>query len=1724
MFYRVFQSISIVIVVAISAQSSDTISSKLYESTESKKSHFPNQLTGLSYVKSLAGGTGGVHVLKNQKGHLFTLKCAPNAEQAKEEILADGLYRSLGIPVPAFAVYDRLPPNNENLNRLCEGPGPYRLADFIPSGENDPKKIQEEMKKHFVVDAFLSNWDVVINDLHEGYKNVILDPSNTLWRIDNGGSLRYRALGEKRVANKTWDPFKVLDLDSLRNHEMNPDGAQVYGALTNDDLKQQAQQIYYHREKLFNALDEITFALHITNPPELKEMLRRRLDDLAQRFKLTAEWTPKKNTAKTHQEAREDMGAGVLVYGKDPKTGKLSVLLGKRIRHNWWGNFGGKSDTGLSTKHQDKTLADTAIREVKEESFGLLHFSPIQLTNSPSHDILNQEGFLYRMYITPHRYIAPDRLLEAEHSPESEQNKWDAEYSAYQWIPLDELLQGLKDNQLVEEEGQKTLKIKDMLLHPPFAEMLQEREVQEVLTALNEGKKIHPRHTVRQGDAPPNLPLTLEEEKEGLAETVTRHGAVIAELKEKQRKSDPPQKVSEMRGYLSDDEAKQIRHSLQTAPYSQTEAYFDQVMGKKNLQRLQGDARKQVNTFLSTYSKFPLIAAKASQDYKNALTDALSAEKEGKLKEKAVFYHAADPMTCFLYDLLSAFRAQLKMVSPANLKVFRGMDHPFVLLKDVNDFIEHYKNDQGFVDNYAHIGGFHYADMGLSVNLFLFGNDGMDTSCTYYLFYTMNSVVPIDLEKFVNAFMAQTGIPGNFKDYKAIYEQYYQEYESGNAKLFQIFIDPQVVDAVSYAAISRGELLSMTLNDGSKYHGFAKVLPEIRTNPSAFSQRSSTNLNELQGRLFLKPEVFHDPRHVTVQSYWHHQPSSEIESSYQKSLNDQIKYDLSRWLAESVSVAPHVLGEETPALRKLYQYVYEGKTGLKYTEKEAIKLLISAVAQADFNMAQRVLKQNPKINVNDQIKIHNYREEKETSVSLISLLPYDTKDHTSVAAIINLLFDTGLVMNDDILKMTLNRGPEFLQAILSHISDDNKSILFKPLIGDSNIIRSLFQYFIGWGHVDKARLILESCLNNPNALKQAFCFQKCKKGISIDSYIYTHAEIIQVILDMYQKNPESFKTVTPQILVLAVFKGNSQLVKTLLDHNPRLDPNQKAWIIDSSGFGNQKAAPKSLIEILPMLPSDDSQEREILQSLLDKGLVVDQNLLNIAMKRSLEVLKLALSRLTAPQKRELFTSGTLSLRHLLKTGDEEKIKVILESCGEDLELFTDLLLQGRPSFIEEITAKGNLDLLQSIFDKYGQNDALRHKLLSLNILEDALSNKKQEVLPYILSLYQQAPDLLKEPLSSPDLLLKCLHLANVKACQTLVDIYLNQYPELLKAGLSNPLLLKTAVRVGSMQNFDLFRFILDAYQSFPDILTTLISTEGIVEEAWRVYEISKRGKNEAHQRRSIDIFFLLWDAAAQAGYKSQTIDMRQVNTLLLPKMFKDAQTGKIATLDLSNQPLNEETLNSLVETLKESPAITSLVLHHCDLTDRAFITLGNALKNNKTLLRLDLSDNQKITNESAKGFCRDILPTMGLKHLNLSGTKVDSEGPDTLEYILGQDALNSPLESFEFAHNNLMGADFEDLASTTALKNLNLGHNDINEQNHSTGNLFPGWLHINPHIEQLNLSGNKMTDQDASELATILKKGNALKVLDLGENLITEKGRQEIREALKDNPGCEILF
>ena len=210
----------------------------------------PDSLDQLTRLGSLGGATGAV-LCEDEDGRRFVAKRGASPGHLREEVTANEIYRVAGVLV--------------SRQRLYEGSRPVRLAEYLEgrlfcSLDTDERGfVCEKLCEHFVTDALVANWDVV----GTRKDNIILTPEGEVYRLDNGGALRYRAQGARKKSRKFGRV--VEELTSMRQRAYVA-GA-VFSRLSDEEVAHQIRELVESRESI----------LAVT-PDDLREVLAARLD------------------------------------------------------------------------------------------------------------------------------------------------------------------------------------------------------------------------------------------------------------------------------------------------------------------------------------------------------------------------------------------------------------------------------------------------------------------------------------------------------------------------------------------------------------------------------------------------------------------------------------------------------------------------------------------------------------------------------------------------------------------------------------------------------------------------------------------------------------------------------------------------------------------------------------------------------------------------------------------------------------------------------------------------------------------------------------------------------------------------------------------------------------------------------------------------------------------------------------------------------------------------------------------------------------------------------------------------------------------------------------------------------------------------------------------------------------------------------------------------------
>jgi hypothetical protein len=205
---------------------------------------FPATPDAVDLVKKLGGSTGAELVRDPLTKKLYVRKRGANPDHLREEANADAAYRALGFDVPEFKLYDT-PSGPVKLAVFHDG---VTLSELMKTDPAAADKAMAKLRKGFVLDALMGNWDVI----GMGMDNILVTKAAKVFRIDNGGSLRFRAQGARKGASQ-WTGT-VSELDSLRNSGVNPSAAKVFGSVTDEEIKKQIKALLKKKDVLIASL------------------------------------------------------------------------------------------------------------------------------------------------------------------------------------------------------------------------------------------------------------------------------------------------------------------------------------------------------------------------------------------------------------------------------------------------------------------------------------------------------------------------------------------------------------------------------------------------------------------------------------------------------------------------------------------------------------------------------------------------------------------------------------------------------------------------------------------------------------------------------------------------------------------------------------------------------------------------------------------------------------------------------------------------------------------------------------------------------------------------------------------------------------------------------------------------------------------------------------------------------------------------------------------------------------------------------------------------------------------------------------------------------------------------------------------------------------------------------------------------------------------------------
>ncbi|QDK02614.1 hypothetical protein PP304_gp066 [Gordonia phage Phendrix] len=194
---------------------------KLY-SARQQVVKMPTKLTTSSNPRGLSGSNPG-GVMQEPSGDKWYVKTPQSAAHTANEIAGHKMYALAGVPVPTTAMSSD---GKKFASKLEDAEDWNRLTG------TDLDEAKAEIRKNFVVDAWLANWDAPAND------NIRVNSDGVPLRVDTGGSLDFRARGGRRTLT-----MDVPELKTMRDPRVSPSGSRLYDGLTRAEEEDAVRRI-----------------------------------------------------------------------------------------------------------------------------------------------------------------------------------------------------------------------------------------------------------------------------------------------------------------------------------------------------------------------------------------------------------------------------------------------------------------------------------------------------------------------------------------------------------------------------------------------------------------------------------------------------------------------------------------------------------------------------------------------------------------------------------------------------------------------------------------------------------------------------------------------------------------------------------------------------------------------------------------------------------------------------------------------------------------------------------------------------------------------------------------------------------------------------------------------------------------------------------------------------------------------------------------------------------------------------------------------------------------------------------------------------------------------------------------------------------------------------------------------------------------------------------------
>ena len=226
-----------------------------------------------------------------------------------------------------------------------------------------------------------------------------------------------------------------------------------------------------------------------------------------------------------------------------------------------------------------------------------------------------------------------------------------------------------------------------------------------------------------------------------------------------------------------------------------------------------------------------------------------------------------------------------------------------------------------------------------------------------------------------------------------------------------------------------------------------------------------------------------------------------------------------------------------------------------------------------------------------------------------------------------------------------------------------------------------------------------------------------------------------------------------------------------------------------------------------------------------------------------------------------------------------------------------------------------------------------------------------------------------------------------------------------------------------------------------------------------------------------------------------------------------ANLSKLIKFSLSHNGITVEAADDIAAFLSHNTKLQVLNLSHSDLQEFGFVIVFKVLQNISVLISLKISD-CNVIKEAVDELAIVLYNNISLQELDLSYNNLSKSNSATI--LKGMKNI-SDLITLNISHNNITDEAADELGNillhNTLLQELDLSCNGLAKLD--LLRIIKGMKNIS-NLITLNVSHNKIIDEAADSIATVLSHNSKLQTLNMSFNYLRSKGCIKIFNGMKN--------